>query len=127
MRFTMSFLGLTALYYLLSGVTHAQTPGGKMLKHVVTVTFKPGAPASVISAVDQSFKNLAKLKMVKAYEWGISPVDARNKDTKHVYVSTFASDKDLASYGASPEHQKHIKLGASSIKGVQASDYWVEK
>ena len=95
---------------------------------MVTVTFKPTAPAAVIKAVDASFKNLGtKLKMTRGYEWGIAPMDARNKDIRHVYITTFASEKDLQAYGASPEHQKHIKLGASEIAGVQAVDFLVEK
>lgn len=100
----------------------------RLLRHVVTVTFKPGAASKDIEEVDRSFQNLAdKLNMVKAYEWGVSPVDARNKDNKHVYVSSFASERDLAAYGASPEHQNHIKIGASAIKGVDAVDYWLTK
>nr|WP_293837148.1 Dabb family protein [uncultured Arsenicibacter sp.] len=109
-------------------LSYAQTPPQKVLRHVVTVTFKPTAPAAVIKAVDASFKNLGtKLKMTRGYEWGIAPMDARNKDIRHVYITTFASEKDLQAYGASPEHQKHIKLGASEIAGVQAVDFLVEK
>lgn len=100
----------------------------RLLRHVVTVTFKPGAASKNIEEVDRSFQNLAdKLTMVKDYEWGVSPIDAKNKDNKHVYVSSFASERDLAAYGASPEHQKHIKIGASAIKGVAAVDYWLTK
>jgi len=100
----------------------------RLLRHVVTVTFKPGAASKDIEEVDRSFQNLAdKLLMVKDYEWGVSPIDARNKENKHVYVSSFASERDLAVYGDSPEHQKHIKIGASAIKGVSAVDYWLTK
>lgn len=101
---------------------------GRLLRHVVTVTFKPGATSEDIEEVDRSFQNLAdKLSLVKAYEWGVSPIDARNKDNKHVYVSSFASERDLAAYGASPEHQNHIKIGTSVIKRVDAVDYWLTK
>ena len=45
---------------------------------------------------------------------------------KHVYVSSFASEKKLEKYGASPEHQKHIKIGASIIEKVEDVDFYVE-
>lgn len=96
----------------------------RLLRHVVTVTFKPGAASKDIEEVDRLFQNLAdKLTMVKAYEWGVSPIDARNKENKHVYVSSFALERDLMAYGASPEHQNHIKIGTSVIKGVESVDY----
>jgi len=45
----------------------------------------------------------------------------------HVFVTTFASKKDEAAYGASPEHQAHIKLGAEYIEKVNAVDYWLNR
>jgi len=41
----------------------------KTLRHIVIVTFKPGTSNTQIQAVDNSFRNLAKLKMVKGYEY----------------------------------------------------------
>lgn len=49
------------------------------------------------------------------------------KTITHVYQFSFASDKDMVTYGASPEHQKHIKVGASIVERGQAVDYWVKK
>lgn len=42
----------------------------KLYKHAVTVTFKSGTSDTQIGVVDKSFKGLAKLKMVRSYEWG---------------------------------------------------------
>ncbi|WP_026993751.1 Dabb family protein [Flectobacillus major] len=106
----------------------AQSDAPKILKHIVTITFKQGATLKEIKEVDQSFKNLAlKRKEVKGYEWGVVPINQHNKEIKHVYVSSFVSEKELAQYGASPEHQKHIKLGVAIIKSVDAVDFYTEK
>lgn len=92
------------------------------------ITFKEGAPTNEIKEVDDSFKNLAdKLKAVKSYETGTALSEGQQKAITHVYSFSFASEKDLASYGASAEHQQHIKVGKSIIERGQAVDYWVEK
>lgn len=109
-------------------IVNAQSQPSRTLRHVVMVTFKNGAPAKDISEVDDSFKNLAdKLNVVKSYEMGVALTDGQLKTSTHVYSFSFASEKDLASYGASPEHQQHIKIGKAVIERVQAVDYWVEK
>lgn len=120
--------GLLALLSLITGPVVAQNQPPKFLRHVVMITFKEGAPANEIKEVDDSFKNLAnKLAMVKGYETGIALSDGKTKGVTHVYSFTFASEKDLTSYGASAEHQKHIQIGQSITERGQAVDYWVEK
>lgn len=106
---------------------NAQSKPAKLFKHIVTVTFTENAPQNEIDEVDKSFKGLAKLKVVKAYEWGVAPITDRNKENKHTYTFTFASLDDLDKYAQSPEHQKHIKVGVSITKKVEAVQYCVEK
>lgn len=106
---------------------NAQSKPAKLFKHIVTVTFTENAPQNEIDEVDKSFKGLAKLKVVKAYEWGVAPITDRNKENKHTYTFTFASLDDLDKYAQSPEHQKHIKVGVSITKKVEAVQYFVEK
>lgn len=116
------------LFFLLTSVGYAQPAPQRLLKHVVMMTFKEGAPASGIREVDESFKNLAqKLPMVKGYEWGPALPQEQAKTTTHVYVFSFATEKDLADYAQSPEHQRHIKVGADITERVQAVQYWVDK
>ena len=97
----------------------------KVLKHIVTITFTESAPQVEIDEVDNSFKGLSKLKMVKGYEWGITPITELNKEKKHTYAFTFSSLEDLDNYAKSPEHQKHIKVGVSITKKVDAVQYFV--
>jgi len=47
------------------------------------------------------------------------------KKVKHVYVTTFEGQKEEDAYGKSPEHQKHIKLGAENIESVESIDYFL--
>ncbi|MFN8355081.1 MAG: Dabb family protein [Spirosomataceae bacterium] len=120
------FLIFAILLVASSFSVNAQTKSTKLFKHIVTVTFTENAPQHEIDEVDKSFKGLAKLKVVKAYEWGIAPITDRNKENKHTYAFTFASLDDLAKYAESPEHQKHIKVGVTITKKVEAVQYFVQ-
>lgn len=96
----------------------------KLYKHAVTVTFKSGTSDTQIGVVDKSFKGLAKLKMVRSYEWGVVDDTKDPAHVKHVYVFTFGDKNDLPLYGASPEHQAHMKVGAEYIEAVSAVQYF---
>lgn len=122
-----TFFVLAVLLTASTVALKAQSKPSKVFKHIVTVTFTENAPQNEIDEVDTSFKGLAKLNVVKAYEWGIAPITDRNKENKHTYAFTFASLKDLDTYAASPEHQKHIKVGVAITKKVEAVQYFVEK
>ena len=115
-----------ALFLGFSVISFAQTKP-KKFKHIVTVTVTENAPQSEIEALDKSFKGLSKLKVVKGYEWGVAPITDRNNENKHTYTFTFANIADLEVYAKSPEHQKHIKIGAEYTKKVEAVQYFVEK
>jgi len=110
-----------------SVLAQTKSDAHNLLRHIVVVTFKPGTSDEQMQAVDNSFKNLSKLSIVKGFEWGIGSDEHDTSHIKHVYMTTFASKKDEASYGASPQHQAHIKLGADYIESVSATDYFVIK
>jgi hypothetical protein len=99
---------LLALFMTLCGavglLAQSKSQVQNQLRHVVVMTFKPGTSNEQMPEVDHSFKNLAKLKMVKGFEWGIGSDDRDTVHVKHVYVTTFASKNDEADYGNSPEH-----------------------
>lgn len=121
------FFVVVLLMFAATFTVNAQSKPQKFFKHIVTVTFTENAPQNEIDEVDTSFKGLAKLKVVKGYEWGIAPITDRNKENKHTYAFTFASLEDLDKYATSPEHQKHIKVGVTITKRVEAVQYFVEK
>jgi hypothetical protein len=120
--FTISILLIVSAF-----AAKAQSASSKNLKHIVTVTFTPNASQNEIKEVDNSFKGLAKLEVVKGYEWGIAPINDRNKEHKHSFAFTFSSMEDFGKYAASPEHQKHIKVGVAITQKVEAVQYFVEK
>jgi hypothetical protein len=121
------FLTISILLVISTFNAQAQTKLPKAFKHIVTVTFTENASQKEIDEVDNSFKSLTKLKVVKGYEWGIAPITDRNKENKHTYSFTFVSLEDLDKYATSPEHQKHIKVGIAITKKVEAVQYFVEK
>lgn len=128
LHYKSTLLTILIVMFLTNGAMAQMKSGGQnLLRHIVVVTFKPGTSNSQIQAVDNSFKNLSKLNMVKNFEWGVGLDDRDTLRIKHVYSTTFASKIDEDSYGASPQHQKHIKLGAEYIEDVRATDYWVSK
>lgn len=118
-------------FFLLLTITsltvRAQDKPQRSFKHIVTITFVENASQKEIDEVDRSFKGLAKLKVVKGYEWGIAPHTDRNKENKHTYAFTFTSLEDLDIYAQSPEHQKHMKVGVAITKKVEAVQYFVEQ
>ena len=127
-----SFKKIITLFILLfiareSTLAQDRKNSTSVLRHVVTVVFKPEASEMQIAAVDSSFKKLAKMKMVKDFEWGIGINNPNNIAIKHIYVTTFANKEDEATYGSSPQHQAHIKLGADYIEAVNAMDYFANK
>ena len=127
MNLKNTFFVVAMLLFAITLSANAQSKPAKLFKHIVTVTFTENAPQNEIDEVDTSFKGLAKLKVVKSYEWGIAPITDRNKENKHTYAFTFASLEDLDKYATSPEHQKHIKVGVAITKKVEAVQYFVEK
>lgn len=115
---------LCASLILLSLTSFGQT--ARPFKHAVTITFASHATDAQIQEVDNSFRSLTKLAVVKGYEWGkvVDPKDPTKK--QHVYIFTFDRESDLPIYGQSKEHLAHIKVGADITTGVSALDYFVQ-
>ncbi|WP_018615057.1 Dabb family protein [Segetibacter koreensis] len=121
-------LSTLSIFCIINSVwAQRKSEAGNLLRHIVVVTFKPGTSDEQMQAIDNSFKNLAKLNMVRGFEWGIGSEERDTSHVKHIYMIAFANKKDEASYGASPQHQTHIKLAADYIESVSATDYFVNK
>ena len=105
--------------------TNNSTAG--VLKHIVIITFKEGASADSIKALDDIYTGLSKSPLVKDFETGVD-VSARNKgQLKHVYVTTFASKEDMTAYAKIPEYQRLFKLSLPIADDVSVVDYWKNK
>ncbi len=126
----MKYLSASIMLCMLSLVVFLAVADGQgkgkqtLLRHSVVITFKKGAPQSIIDSVDHSFANLSKLKMVKGFEWGMVTDESEKLQVKHIYITSFINKDDEAAYGKSPQHQAHIKLGAIYVESVQGVDYY---
>jgi len=99
----------------------------KPFRHIVIITFKPGAPPDSIKALDNVYASLAKSPLVKDFEWGVN-VSARDTTTlKHIYNTMFDSKEDMESYRKIPEYKKLFQLSLSIADDVNVVDYTINK
>ena|ERR1019366_5911936 len=125
--FTLSMI--VAAILLFENNTNAQTNNSpsNLLRHIVIITFKTGASADSIKALDDIYTGLSKNPFVKDFEFGVN-VSARDSGVvKHVYVTTFASKEDMKSYAKFPEYAKLFKISLPVSDDVTVVDYWINK
>jgi len=113
---------------LLQNRAIAQAAGSsRPFRHIVIITFKPGASPDSIKALDNLYADLAKSVLVKDFEWGVN-VSARDTvSLKHIYNTTFASKEDLESYRKIPEYKRLFQLSLPIADEVNVVDYTINK
>jgi Stress responsive A/B Barrel Domain len=97
------------------------------LRHIVIITFKPGASADSIKALDDVYTSLSKSPLVKSFESGVNVSTRDTGVVKHVYVTTFASKQDMISYSKIPLYPRLFKLSLPIADDVTVADYWANK
>jgi hypothetical protein len=119
---------LVVLVVLVKSIAFAQTENAsKPFRHIVIITFKPGASPDSIKALDHVYQDLAKSPFVKDFEWGVN-VSARDPNTlKHVYNTTFASEEEMKSYAKIPEYKRLFQLSLPIADDVTVADYTINK
>ena len=126
----MKKLLLLILILISSYTVNAQKDEQKqVLKHVVMFGWKPGTDAVAIEKVVTAFGNLEhKIKLIKAYEWGInnSPENLNNGLT-HCFVLTFSSEADRDAYLIHPAHKAFVSVLNPAPNKVTVLDYWTNK
>ena len=126
----MKKLLLLALILISSYTVNAQQNKQKqLLRHVVMFGWKPGTDAAAIDKVVTAFRNLEhKIKLIKAYEWGInnSPENL-NSGLTHCFVLTFRSEADRDAYLIHPAHKAFVAVLSPAPDKVTVVDYWVNK
>ena len=126
----MKKLLLLTLILISSYTVNAQQNKQKqVLKHVVMFGWKPGTDAAAIDKVVTAFGNLEhKIKLIKAYEWGInnSPENLNN-DLTHCFVLTFISKADRDAYLIHPDHKAFVSVLNPAPEKVTVVDYWTNK
>lgn len=125
--FSFSMFLLSILLFTNNIKAQTNNSSSSLLRHIVIITFKPGASADSIKELDNVFTELSKSPLVKSFEMG---VDVSTRDTtklKHVYVTTYASKEDMAAYGKIPLHARLFKIAGPISEDVTAADYWINK
>ncbi|SFE48673.1 Dabb family protein [Flavobacterium xueshanense] len=110
-------------------VNAQQNKQKQLLRHVVMFGWKPGTDAAAIDKVVTAFGNLEhKIKLIKAYEWGInnSPENL-NSGLTHCFVLTFRSESDRDAYLIHPAHKAFVAVLSPAPDKVTVVDYWVKK
>ena len=122
---------LLLTFILISSYTvNAQKEKEKqVLRHVVMFGWKPGTDSAAIDKVVTAFGNLEhKIKLIKAYEWGInnSPENLNNGLT-HCFTLTFSSEADRNAYLIHPDHKAFVAVLSPAPDKVTVVDYWAKK
>jgi Stress responsive A/B Barrel Domain len=122
-------LSLFVVAVLFGNNTYAQTGNSpsRLLRHIVIITFKSGASADSIKALDDVYTDLSKSSFVKDFELGVNVSTRDSGVLKHVYVTTFASKEDMKSYSKIPEYSRLFKISLPIADDVTVADYWVNK
>lgn len=98
-----------------------------LFRHIVIITFKPGASPDSIKALDNVYADLSKSPSVKDFEWGVN-VSARDTTTlKHIYNTTFTTKDDMKSYARNPEYKRLFQISLLIADEVNVVDYTVNK
>lgn len=122
--FTAAFLPVA--FFFFTHTAEAQNSSA-LFRHTVIITFKPGAAADSIQALDKLYSTLSKNAVVKDFEWGVNISPRDSGVVKHIYVTTFASREDLNFYRKIPLYKSLFPLSLAISDDVSVVDYWAEK
>ena len=102
---------------------------GKKLRHVVAFKFKSDASKEQIQKIVEAFRDLKKkIAVIEKFEHGtnVSP-EKHDKGFTHIFMLTFASEKDRDEYADHPEHKAFGALLKPVLDDVFVNDYWAQK
>jgi high-affinity nickel permease len=122
--FTVAILFVAFFFY--AHTAKAQNASA-LFRHTVIITFKPAVSADSIQALDNMYRTLSKNAVVKDFEWGVNISPRDSSVVKHIYVTTFASRKDLDLYRKIPLYRSLFPLSLAIADEVSVVDYWAEK
>jgi Stress responsive A/B Barrel Domain len=124
--FRLSLLIVFIVLFQNRGIAQA-TGSSAGFRHIVIITFKPGASPDSIKALDNVYEDLAKSPLVKDFEWGVNVSARDTTDLKHIYNTMFASKEDLESYRKIPEYKRLFQLSLPIADDVNVVDYTINK
>ncbi|HEY8750958.1 MAG TPA: Dabb family protein [Tepidisphaeraceae bacterium] len=128
MRWFGFVLAATILVPALQAVAAGTAAGAgkKELNHVVLIKFKPAATPEQIKKVEDAFAALReKVPGVTSLRYGtnVSP-ENKNKGYTHVFILTFATEKDRDGYLIHPAHKAFGGILGQVMDDVLVVDFW---
>ena len=125
--FTLSMFIAAILLFANNANAQTKNSSSNLLRHIVIITFKQGAPADSIKALDDVYTDLSKSPLVKDFELGVNVSTRDGSVVKHVYVTTFASKEDMKRYQKIPNYPKLFTISLPVADDVTVVDYWINK
>lgn len=123
----IAFEVASALLFINSANAQPADSSGKVLRHIVIITFKAGVNADSIKRLDNVYMELSKSPLVEDFETGVN-VSTRDVGVlKHVYVTTFRSEDDMNAYAKGPRFADLFKISLPIAEDVTVVDYWAKK
>ena len=101
----------------------------KKLRHVVAFKFKPDVTEEQIRNISRDFHALEeKIPQIIEFEGGADFRFSRggldSDRFTHCFIVTVKNEKELAAYGAHPDHQAFSSSADPLLKEVMVVDYW---
>lgn len=102
---------------------------GKVLRHCVLVKFKADLTAEQLKESENAFRGLkSKIDIIKDFEWGTDvSVEGKAEGFTHLFLVTFASEKDRDTYLPHAAHKEFVTLVGPRIEKVLVVDYWTKE
>lgn len=104
-------------------------PGeSRQLRHVVAFRFKPEVTPEQILKVSEDFRALEqKVPQIIDFEGGPDlHYERKTGKFTHVFIVTVRDEKELAAYGAHPDHRAFSRSADPLLAEVMVVDYWKE-
>jgi hypothetical protein len=102
---------------------------GKVLRHCVLVKFKADVTPEQLKESENAFRSLkSKIDLIKDFEWGTDvSVEGKAEGYTHLFLVTFATDKDRDAYLPHAAHKEFVSLVGPRIEKVLVVDYWTQE
>ncbi len=120
---------LFALCMAMAGMAADPVSKGTVLRHVVSIKFKPGTTAEQIKTVEDAFRDLKnKISQISSLEWGVNnSEEGRTKGFTHCFILGFKSEADRAAYLPHPAHKAFGKVLVPVMDDVMVIDFWARE
>ena len=117
---------LFTLFLAMAGMAADPASKGTVLRHVVSIKFKPGATPAQIKTVEEAFRDLKnKIPEIASLEWGVNnSEEGHDKGFTHCFILTFKSEADRAVYLPHPSHKAFGTVLRPVMEDVMVVDFW---